>query len=223
MTPATLVVGGHHAVDEEIKFGMAGDEGVRPSRSHLANVGARPGDVLVPDEAARHGARHDRREAWRRRRRRARRGDRRACTTLNRAAAAALRAFGRHACTDFTGFGLMGPHYEMAHGSDVQIVLDAATAAAPSIARALASAGTVDRWVSPDTARLDSLADKVTIAESVFADLVEIAFDPQIAGRLLVCTAIVGGAPPLSTRSAKRRPRRRFAIGHVMDEGPIAG
>src|SRR4029077_18038468 len=44
-------------------------------------------------------------------------------TTLNAAAARALGAVTVHACTDVTGFGLLGHGYEMAHGSSVRLGL----------------------------------------------------------------------------------------------------
>ena len=179
-----VVVGGHTVVDEEIKFGMAVTGTIHPD--HIwRNVGARPGDVLlltkplgtaIVTTAAKRG------------------GDVAASLAaavasmimLNAAASGALRAFDVHACTDVTGFGLMGHGYEMAHGSGVRIVIDASALPCLPGARALAAAGTSTGGCKRNR---DWLADKVTVADDVPSDLVEIAFDPQTSGGLLVALA----------------------------------
>jgi selenide,water dikinase len=105
---------------------------------------------------------------------------------LNAAASGALRAFDVHACTDVTGFGLMGHGYEMAHGSGVRIVIDASALPCLPGARTLAAAGTSTGGCKRNR---DWLAAKVTVADDVPSDLVEIAFDPQTSGGLLVALA----------------------------------
>jgi selenide,water dikinase len=111
------IVGGHTIDDPEPKYGMAVIGFVHPERV-LANVGAQPGDVLIltkplgvgvittaikrgsaPEEAARAAVE--------------------SMATLNRSAAEALEPFTVHACTDITGFGLIGHLYEMVSGSGV--------------------------------------------------------------------------------------------------------
>src|SRR5262245_55686489 len=138
-----VVLGGHSVADEEIKFGMAVTGLVHPDRI-WRNVGARPDDVLVLTKAlgtgilttaAKHGA--------------APASDLAAAVdgmlTLNAAAARVLRDFRVHACTDVTGFSLLGHGFEMAHGSGVRLVLDApcfpALVRSRSPARSLEAAG----------------------------------------------------------------------------------
>ena len=179
-----VVVGGHTIADEEIKFGMAVTGIVHPDRI-WRNVGARPGDALVLTKplgtaivttAAKRGAAiADALPAAIR-----------SMSTLNAAAARALRALDVHACTDVTGFGLMGHAYEMAHGSDVTIVLEAAALPLLPEARRLAVAGTSTGGCRRNRSWLD---DKVAVAADVAADLVEVAFDPQTSGGLLVAVA----------------------------------
>jgi len=179
-----VVVGGHTIADEEIKFGMAVTGVVHPDRI-WRNVGARAGDALVLTKplgtaivttAAKRGAAIADALA----------AAIRSMTTLNAAAARALRALDVHACTDVTGFGLMGHAYEMAHGSDVTIVLEAAALPLLPDARRLALAGTSTGGCRRNRAWLD---DKVAVAPDVAADLVEVAFDPQTSGGLLVAVA----------------------------------
>src|SRR4029077_7147649 len=116
-----VVVGGHTVIDEEIKFGMAVTGLVHPDRI-LRNVGARPGDALLLTKALGTGivatalkqgagspAEHAAAIA--------------SMAALNASAARVLGGFEVHACTDVTGFGLLGHGYEMAHGSGVRLGL----------------------------------------------------------------------------------------------------
>src|SRR3954469_20916048 len=120
------LLGGHTVRDREIKFGYAVTGAIDPARV-LANAGARPGDVLFLTKPLGTGIvgtaiKFDRvdpalaAEAVR------------SMTTLNRAAAEALQGLppgAVHACTDITGFGLLGHASEMARASRVTLVFDA--------------------------------------------------------------------------------------------------
>jgi len=104
----------------------------------------------------------------------------RSMRTLNRDAADVLRRFAPNAVTDVTGFGLAGHAHEMASRSGVRIVLEAdrlpALAGALDAARAgVSTAGTRN---NREFARVE--------ADGVAAELVELAYDPQTAGGLLV-------------------------------------
>jgi selenide,water dikinase len=178
-----FVLGGHTVADEEIKFGMAVTGFIHPDRI-LRNVGARPGDVLVLTKplgtgivvtAAKRGAGTPAEHA----------AALASMTTLNAAASRVLRDFAVHACTDVTGFGLMGHGYEMAHGSGVRLVLDADRLPLLPGARALAGAG----MTAGCRRNREWLADKVEVASTLPADLIEVAFDPQTSGGLLAAVA----------------------------------
>jgi len=176
-----VVVGGHTVIDDELKFGMAVTGIVHPDRI-LRNVGAQPGDALVLTKplgtgivatAVKHGAAHA--------------ADAAAAVEgmmrLNAGAARVVRDFPVHACTDVTGFGLLGHGYEMAHGSGVRAVFDAGRLPILPGARALAAAGHLTGGCQRNR---DWLAAQVDIAPSVPGDLAEIAWDPQTSGGLLV-------------------------------------
>jgi selenide,water dikinase len=176
-----VVLGGHTIADDEIKYGMAVTGTIHPDRI-WRNVGARPGDVLVLTKplgtaiittAVKRGAEIPDALA----------AAVRSMTTLNAAASHALRPFAVHACTDVTGFSLMGHGYEMAHGSDVRLVIDAAALPCLPRARELAASGVSTGGCQRNRAWL---SDKVEVSPDVPADLVEIAFDPQTSGGLLV-------------------------------------
>lgn len=175
-----VVLGGHTVIDEEIKFGMAVTGFVHPGR-FWRNVGARPGDALVLTKALGTGIvttahKHGKASA----------PDGEAAIVsmlaLNAAASRTLREFAVHACTDVTGFSLLGHGFEMAHGSGVRIEIEAARLPSLPGARALAAAGQLTGGCRRNR---EWLADRVQLAPDVPADLVEIAFDPQTSGGLL--------------------------------------
>ena len=203
-----VVVGGHTVIDEEIKFGMAVTGLVHPDRI-LRNVGARPGDALVLTKAlgtgivatalkrgagspAEHAAAIE------------------SMAALNAAAARVLRGFQVHACTDVTGFGLLGHGYEMAHGSGVRLALVAERLPLLPGARALAAAGHLTGGCKRNR---EWLADKVEVAAAVPADLAEIAWDPQTSGGLLA--AVPAATAPRLLDAFRAAGVRAATIGAV--------
>ena len=203
-----VVLGGHTVIDEEIKYGMAVTGLVHPDRI-LRNVGARPGDALVLTKAlgtgivatalkrgagspAEHAAAIE------------------SMAALNAAAARVLRGFEVHACTDVTGFGLLGHGYEMAHASGVRLVLVAERLPLLPGARAFAAAGHLTGGCKRNR---DWLADKVEVAPTVPADLAEVAWDPQTSGGLLA--AIPATAAPRLLAALTAAGIQAAAIGTV--------
>src|SRR4051812_19380840 len=134
------LLGGHTVQDQEIKFGYAVTGEIDPRRI-WTNAGARPGDELLLTKALGTGIiatalKADRAPA----------GAVTAATDsmlrLNRAASEALQSLpdgAVHACTDITGFGLIGHGSEMAAASGVTLDID--TASVPLLDGALALAG----------------------------------------------------------------------------------
>ncbi|MBP5166869.1 MAG: selenide, water dikinase SelD, partial [Oscillospiraceae bacterium] len=117
-----LITGGHSILDEEPKYGLAVTGFVHPDRV-LTNSGAKEGDVLLLTKPIGIGilttaAKADMCSSE---------SMERAfelMTTLNKNARDIMIRFRVHACTDVTGFGLLGHMSEMAQGSDVGIELN---------------------------------------------------------------------------------------------------
>ncbi len=112
-----LIVGGHTVDDEEPKYGMAVVGTVIPGQQ-VTNAGAQPGDQLVLTKpigtgvittAAKQGVVSE--EVLQ--------GAVDTMATLNQRASEAMMQVGPHACTDITGFGLMGHLEGMVRGSSV--------------------------------------------------------------------------------------------------------
>jgi selenide,water dikinase len=112
-----LIVGGHTVDDEEPKYGMAVVGTVTPGQQ-VTNAGAKPGDQLVLTKplgtgvittAAKQGVVSD--EVLQ--------GAVDTMARLNQRASEAMMQVGPHACTDVTGFGLMGHLEGMVRGSEV--------------------------------------------------------------------------------------------------------
>ena len=116
-----LITGGHSILDDEPKYGLAVTGFVHPDKI-LTNSGAKPGDVLLFTKPLGIGVLTT-----------AAKADMvsqesmdlalRMMTTLNKSARDVMVRYNVHACTDVTGFGMLGHLYEMAQGSDVEITL----------------------------------------------------------------------------------------------------
>ena len=192
------LLGGHTVQDQEIKFGYAVTGEVDPHKV-LANAGAQPGDKLLLTKALGTGVIATALKFGR--------APEHAVaaaifsmTMLNKAAGelvAALPDGVVHACTDITGFGLMGHASEMAAASGCSLEIEAAAVPLLDGARDLV-AGNV-----PGGGRTNRqhFGARIEIAPSVDAAVADLLFDPQTSGGLLM--AIAGGAAD-STLAALR-------------------
>jgi len=180
------LLGGHTVRDREIKFGYAVTGAIDPARV-LANAGAREGDVLFLTKPLGTGIvgtaiKFDRvdpalaAEAVR------------SMRTLNRAAAEAIQALPAgdvRACTDITGFGLIGHATEVARASGVTVVIDAARlpvfAGVLSIAAQNRSGGLASNQ--------EHFAKGVSVDPRVSADVEMLLYDPQTSGGLLLAVS----------------------------------
>ena len=176
-----VVIGGHSIIDAELKYGMAVTGVVHPDRV-IRNVGVQAGDALVLTKPLGTGI-----ITTGLKKRKASRPSVLAAVAsmvaLNDTASAIMRTAPVHACSDVTGFGLLGHAFEMASGSGVTIVLEARTLPLLPGARRLARQGCLTGGCKRNR---DYLANKTSVDRSVRSDLVEIALDPQTSGGLLI-------------------------------------
>ena len=176
-----VVIGGHSLIDEEIKYGMAITGVIHPDQV-IRNVGAREGDVLVLTKPLGTGIITT---ALKKRKASTKSIDAAVSSmiALNRTASTIMRDFPVHACSDVTGYGLLGHAQEMASGSHVTLVLESSRLPLLRDALRLAEKGYLTGGCKRNRYYLK---DKITIARSVPRELVEVAFDPQTSGGLLI-------------------------------------
>jgi selenide,water dikinase len=194
------LLGGHTVQDQEIKFGYAVTGEVAPDRV-WTNSGARPGDILLMTKAIGTGViataiKFQRAEAS------VADAAIRSMVQLNRAAAEALLRLpggAVHACTDITGFGVIGHATEMARASGCVVELDVAAIPLLSGALELVDGNT------PGGGRTnrEHFGAGVTVAPGLDSRRVQLLYDPQTSGGLLVSLAPeAAGAALEALRSA---------------------
>ena len=175
-----LITGGHSIFDDEPKYGLAVTGFVHPDRV-LTNSGARPGDVLlltkplgvgVLSTAHKGGMASEEGMAL----------AYRLMTTLNRAARDVLVKYRVHACTDVTGFSLLGHLLEMAQGSGVRAVVHADRVDVIPEALELARLGVLPEGMY----RNRSFAAPWVDPGEVPLHRQDVLYDPQTAGGLLI-------------------------------------
>ena len=176
-----FVLGGHSIDDAEIKFGYAVTGIVHPSHV-VTNAGAQPNDVLILTKPIGTGAiatgikngvaSVESVEAAMK-----------AMTTSASAPSIAMQKAGASACTDVTGFGLLGHAYEMARASNVCLKIDAASVPLLPNVLELISQGMLTRG---DRNNRKYVGNTVEFANSVSPHMQSALFDPQTAGGLLI-------------------------------------
>ena len=179
----TIITGGHSILDPEPKYGLAVTGFVHPDKV-LTNSGARPGDVLLFTKPigigilttaakAEMASEEGMALAYQ------------LMTTLNKSARDAMVKYNVHACTDVTGFGLLGHAYEMAQGSDVEITLDVTAIDLIPEALEFARMGLLPAGMY----RNRKFAEPGVDAGNIELAKQDMLYDPQTAGGLLMAVA----------------------------------
>ena len=176
-----VLAGGHTIEDKEPKYGLSVMGIVHPDRV-LTKAGAQPGDVLVLTKLLGSGIITT-----------AFKGDAadpahlaaatESMKTLNRRAAQLIQRVGVHACTDITGFALLGHAFEMAEKSGVRLRLRANQIAFLPGARQYA-----DEWLFPGGTCNNERAYQHAVAfgPAIPEELQQLLYTPETSGGLLV-------------------------------------
>lgn len=182
MTEAGVVlVGGHSIEDSELKYGLSVTGFIHPARV-LTKKTIRPGDRLILTKPLGTGivntaikgglASDDVIESTIR-----------LMATLNRRAAEIMSDFPASACTDITGFGLLGHLAEMVSGSGCGMTIYASRLPVIPEAMEYAAMGLIPGGAHKNREFREKM---VTYAPGVDRVLQDISFDPQTSGGLLI-------------------------------------
>ena len=207
-----VLLGGHSVDDQELKYGLSVTGTIHPMKV-LRKEGARVGDKLVltkplgtgiistavkagtaPKEAADRVAK--------------------SMATLNRSASEAMLEIGVSACTDITGFGLLGHACEMIENTEVGMVVHAGAVPVFPHARELLRMGMAPGGLGRNR---DYRKHMIEVRLGVDELLYDILFDPQTSGGLIIAVA-----PDKASRMVERLHKvgleQAAVIGEVVED-----
>ncbi len=176
------LVGGHSIDDAELKYGLSVTGTVHPKRL-VTNSGAKAGDKLILTKplgtgiisTALKGGVVDEETIAR---------VTKCMATLNDKASAVMQEVGVHACTDITGFGLVGHTCQLARNSRVGVNIHLASVPFFPEAGEFAKRGFCPAGLHRNR---QFYSTTVKIANEVPRHMQDILFDPQTSGGLLIC------------------------------------
>lgn len=177
-----LLVGGHSVEDREIKFGLSVVGFAEPDRI-TSNANVRAGDRLILTKPIGTGVVTSALKAGR-----ISEADAdpaiKSMTTLNKYAVEAAASAGVRACTDITGYGLLGHSMEMARGSGVGLVIRAADV--PILPHALTQVRKRSNRPKTISTNMEFLGGDVSLSPGIDEGLKLLLYDPQTSGGLLM-------------------------------------
>jgi selenide, water dikinase len=180
-----VIAGGHTITDEEPKYGLVVTGTIRPERI-LTKAGARPGDFLyitkrlgtgiittaMKQEAAEQSDADDAIESM---------------LLLNRVASRLIQSVTVHACTDVTGFGLLGHATEIAIKSGVALEIDSTILPWLPGAQRYTAEGRAPGGTGRNREHYTHEPDcGVTLADTVDEVTTTLMFTPETSGGLLI-------------------------------------
>jgi selenide,water dikinase len=201
------LVGGHTVEDSELKYGLSVTGTIHPSRV-LTNVGAEAVDRLILTKPLGTGIINTAIKGGM-----AERESIEIVTNymarLNKTASEVMQEIGAHACTDVTGFGLLGHAFEMIQRTGKGIIFHLSNVPVFLEAVKFAEMGLVPGGAYRNR---EFRINQVDIDSGVSPYLIDILFDPQTSGGLLIA---------VPEEKAEKMLKRLKAAG--IDEAAIIG
>jgi len=209
----TVLIGGHSIEDKELKYGLSVTGFVHP-RAVITKKNLKAGDGLVLTKPLGTGIINTAVKAA------AASADlvrdvTRIMAALNRESAETLKAFTVHACTDITGFGLLGHLVEMVEGSGLDVHLFSGRVPVIRDALAFAAMGLIPAGAHKNR---EFFGKRIEFAGPVDLALQDVLFDPQTSGGLLISLDADKGAALTETLRA-RYGIHAAVIGEVVSGG----
>lgn len=206
------LIGGHSIDDSELKYGLSVTGTVHPEKL-VTNSGAEAGDRIILTKplgtgiistALKSGKVDDQTVAR----------FTECMATLNSTPARLMLAEGVHACTDVTGFGLLGHISQLAQNSEVCLRINPALIPLLPRVEELARQGLCPGGVGRNR---DFYSACVTIDGNVPADIQDILYDPQTSGGLIIVLA-ADRAAQLIARLHQEGVGEAAIIGEVVGQ-----
>lgn len=207
-----VLAGGHSVQDDEPKYGLSVTGLVHPDRVYK-NSGCRPGDILILTKQIGSGVVNTAVKAQMASEEAALESAR-VMASLNRKAGEAAAAHTIHACTDVTGFGLLGHCAEMAKAGDVTLDISVRDIAYMKDAMDHARMGLVPAGAYRNREFVQPDLDDGNV-EEVYLDLL---CDPQTSGGLLFSVPESEAAELLDDLRAQKIETEVSVIGRVLEK-----
>lgn len=207
-----VLIGGHSVEDAELKYGLSVTGTIHPDNV-LAKGSGQPGDKLILTKPLGTGIINTAIKAKMA-------SDKaiaevtQSMITLNKVASEIMQDIGVNACTDITGFGLLGHACEMLQGSAVGMVMHSASIPCFQAAEEYARKGLV-----PGGTRRNKnfRAHQIQFAPTLPPETGDILFDPQTSGGLLIAVA-AAKADQLLEKLRKASINHAAIIGSVVSK-----
>lgn len=208
-----VLVGGHSVQDDEPKYGLCVSGFVHPDKV-FKNYGSKPGDVLVLTKQIGSGVINTAIKAEMA-------SDEAIAeavtvmSSLNKKGKEVVEKYPVTACTDITGFGLLGHCVEMASASEVTFELDVNSIAYMQDAISYAKMGLVPAGAYKNREHSGHLVDTSSV-EEYYIDLL---YDPQTSGGLLVSVSPDCLEDMMKDFAEKGMDTKVSIIGRVVEKG----
>ncbi len=209
-----VLVGGHSVEDNELKYGLAVTGFVHPRRI-MTKGDLQVGDRLILTKPLGTGIINTAIKAGMASVELTEQATQ-LMAALNRTAAQVMTAHDVHACTDITGFGLIGHLAEMVNGSDVGVAVDSRSLPILPEALDFAAMGLIPAGAYKNR---EFRAGMVRTAATVERAVEDLLYDPQTSGGLLIAVD-EHEAEPLLADLLGNGVADAVIIGRVQSEPP---
>ena len=177
------LVGGHTVDDEEPKYGLCVNGVVHPDKV-ITNAGSQPGDTLILTKYLGSGVLFNAVRSRKLPFKELERDTLPVLAALNGQAMKAALQFDLHACTDITGFGILGHLLEVAHGSNSRVIVEYSALPFYPAALEMYKKGETTGSNKGNRAMVAKHHLKMSIKLTTSED--ELLYDPQTSGGLLL-------------------------------------
>ncbi len=208
------LVGGHTVDDEEPKYGLCVNGIVHPDKI-ITNAGSKPGDALILTKPLGSGVLFNAVRSGKMFFKEIENEALPTLATLNDIAMETALGFDLHACTDITGFGILGHLLEVAHGSNARILLNYKNLPFYSGALEMYQKGETTGSNKPNREMVAKHILDMQVTLTPHED--ELLYDPQTSGGLLLSLPKSQAVEMLAILHQKG-VKEATCIGEVVDE-----